>query len=76
MGTNCAPLVVDLFAYSLEAYFIQGTFKRIDKTGHSFNFTLFYTDAVLSLNNYRFCDFVDSELLLNKETTKSMVPIG
>jgi hypothetical protein len=50
--------------------------RELTKPGHSFNFTLFYTDAVLSLNNYGFCDFVDSELLLNKETTKSMVPIG
>jgi hypothetical protein len=28
MGTNCAPLLVDLFLYSYEADFIQGLLKK------------------------------------------------
>jgi hypothetical protein len=28
MGTNCAPLLVDLFLYSYEANFIQGLLKK------------------------------------------------
>ena len=28
MGTNCAPLLTDLFVYSYEANFIQGPLKK------------------------------------------------
>jgi hypothetical protein len=31
MGTNCAPLLADLFLYSYEADFIQGLLKKIEK---------------------------------------------
>ena len=33
--------------------------KQKNRTAWSFNFTFSYTDDVLSLNNARFCDFVD-----------------
>ena len=56
MGTNCAPLLADLFRYSYKADFIQ---KNEKKLARSFNFTFRYIDHVLSLNNYRFGDFVD-----------------
>jgi hypothetical protein len=60
MGTNCAPLLADLFLYSYEAYFIQGLLKKNEKKlARSFNFTFRYIDDVLSLNNSRFADFVD-----------------
>jgi hypothetical protein len=60
MGTNCAPLLADLFLYSYEADVIQGLLKKIKKKlARSFNFTLRYIDDVLSLNNSRFGDFVD-----------------
>jgi hypothetical protein len=60
MGTNCAPLLADLFLYSYEADFIQGLLKKNEKKlARSFNFTFHYTDVVLSLNNSRFGDFVD-----------------
>jgi hypothetical protein len=60
MGTNCAPLLADLFLYSYEADFIQGLLKKNEKKlARSFNFTFRYTDVVLSLNNSRFGDFVD-----------------
>jgi hypothetical protein len=59
MGTNCAPLLADLFLYSYEADFIQGLLKiNKKKLARSFNFTFRYTDDVLSLNNSRFGDFV------------------
>ena len=47
MGTNCAPLLADLFLYSNE------------KLAQSFNFTLRNIDDVLSLNNFRLGDFAD-----------------
>ena len=60
MGTNCAPLLVDLFLYSYEANFIQGLLKKNEKKlARFFNFTFRYTDNVLSLNNSKFDDFVD-----------------
>ena len=41
MGTNCAPLLADLFLYSYEADFIQGLRKKNQKElVRSFNFTL------------------------------------
>jgi hypothetical protein len=59
MGTNCAPLKVDLFIYLYEADFIQGLLKKNKKKlARSFNFTFRYIDDVLSLNNSRFGDFV------------------
>jgi hypothetical protein len=46
MGTNCAPLLADLFLYSYE--FLQNLVK--DKKFHEareFNFTYMYIDDVL-----------------------------
>ena len=60
MGTNCAPLLADLFLYSCAADFIQGLLKRNEKKlSQSFNFTLRYIDDVISLNNVMLSDFVD-----------------
>ena len=60
MGTNCAPLLADLFLYSYEAEFIQGLLKSGKKTlAQSFNFTYRYIDDVLSLSNSKFSDYLD-----------------
>ena len=59
MGTNCAPLVADLFLYSYESEFLQKLVK--DKKIHearAFNFTYRYIDDVLSINNSRFAEFL------------------
>ena len=57
MGTNCAPLLADLFLYSYEAEFIQNLLKGGNKKlAKQFNFTFRYIDDVLSLNNSRFSD--------------------
>ena len=59
IGTSCAPLLADLFLYSCEGDFIQGLLKKNEKKlARSFNFTFRYIDYVLSLNNFRFADFV------------------
>jgi hypothetical protein len=53
MGTNCAPLLADLFLYLYQADFIQGLLKKNEKKlSRSFNFTFHYIDDVLG-------DFVD-----------------
>ena len=53
MGTNCAPLLADLFLYSYESEFLQKHVK--DKKIHearAFNFTYRY------INNSRFAEFL------------------
>ena len=59
MGTNCAPLLADLFLYYYEADFMQELLRNKDKKlAVSFNFTFRYIDDVLSLNNSKFGDYV------------------
>ena len=76
MGTNCAPLLADLFLHSYEAEFIQNLLKDKKKKhlAKSFNFTFRYIDDVLSLNNPHFSEnlhlIYPSELEI-KDTTES-----
>jgi uncharacterized protein YaeQ len=45
MGTNCAPLLAELFLYSYEADFTQGLHKKNEKKiTRSFNVTFRYID--------------------------------
>ncbi len=55
LGTNCVPLLADLFLYSYETEFLQNLVrnKRM-KDAISFNFTYRYIDDVLSINNPSF----------------------
>jgi hypothetical protein len=60
MGTNCVPLIADLFLYSYEADLIQGLLRKNEKKlARPFNFTFHYIYDVLSLNKFRLGDFVD-----------------
>ena len=60
MGTNCAPLLADLFLYSYEAEFIQTLIKSGKRNvAKSFRFTNKYIDGVLSINNPKFWDYID-----------------
>ena len=75
MGTNCAPLLADLFLYSYEAEFIQQLLKDGKKNvAKNFNFTFRYIDDVLSINNNDFSTYLQviypSELEI-KDTTES-----
>jgi hypothetical protein len=57
MGTNCAPLLANLYSYEWE--FLPKLVK--DKKIHkaiAFNFTYRYIDDVLSINVYRFAEFL------------------
>ena len=75
MGTNCAPLLADIFLYSYEAEIIQSllsTGKK--KIASQFNFTYRYIDDVLSINNPDFENYMGqmypAELEI-KDTTES-----
>ena len=75
MGTNCAPLLADIFLYSYEAEFIQSLVSEGKRNlASDFNFTYRYIDDVLSINNPKFADYLSriypSELEV-KETTET-----
>ena len=75
MGTNCAPLLADIFLYSYEADFIQALLSTGKKRLASrFNLTYRYIDDVLSINNPEFENYLGqmypAELEI-KNTTES-----
>ena len=79
MGTNCAPLLADLFLYSYEAEFIQKLLhekKKYLTVTVVFDSTFWYTDDVLSINDNAFHSYVDSiypnELEIKDTTESSM----
>jgi hypothetical protein len=52
MGTNCAPLLADLFLYSYEAEFIHKLLHEKNKPlAVAFNSIFRFIDDVLSINN-------------------------
>ena len=59
MGTDCAPLLVDMFLYSYEAEFIQSLLSTGKKQLASrFNLAYIYIDDVLSINNPEFENYL------------------
>jgi hypothetical protein len=58
MGTNCAPLLADLFLYSYESEFLPKLVKDKIHEARAFNFTYRYIDDVSSINNSRFAEFL------------------
>ena len=58
-GTNCPPLLADIFLYSYEAEFIQSLLSTGRKRLTSqFNVTYRYIDEVLSINNHDFENYL------------------
>ena len=75
MGTNCAPLIADLFLFCYERDFMMSLSddKQADVI-HVFNTTSRYLVAILNINNVYFDNMVSqilypSELQLNKANT-------
>ena len=75
MGTNCAPLLADIFLYSYEADFIQSLLSTGKKhLASRFNLTYRYIDDVLSINNPEFENYLGQMYpaqLEIKDTTES-----
>ena len=66
MGTNCAPLLADLFLYSYEVEFVQSLLKVGKKhLAPQFNFTYRYINDVLSLKNTKFAGIWNSSIHVN-----------
>ena len=74
-GTNCAPLLADLFLYSYENEFLDKLVKEGKrKLAREFNLSYRYIDDLISFNNKRFKEFISDiypkELTIS-ETTES-----
>ena len=76
MGTNCAPLLADLFLYSYESKFLDNMIR----SGHkelvtSFNLCHRYTDDLIVFNNKKLGDYVQkiylSQLTVKKANTSN-----
>ena len=75
MGTNCVPLLADLFLYSYENEFLDKLVKEGKrKLARKLNLSYRYIDDLISFNNKRFMEFISDiypkELTIS-ETTKS-----
>ena len=71
MGTNCAPLVADLFLFCYERDFMKSlSLKNQDDIIEAFNSTSRYLDDLLNIDNIYFDQMVDciypTELQLNR----------
>ena len=60
MGTNCAPLLADLFLYSYENEFLDNMIRSEDhrRLAKSFNVCYRYIDNLILYNNMKFLDYL------------------
>ena len=74
MGTNCAPLLANLYLFYHEYHFLKDLSKKKDFHGKFFKLTFRYIDDLLSINNKYFKQHIQSiypnDLEL-KETTEN-----
>ena len=73
MGTNCTPLMADLFLYSYENEFLGKLIKDGKRMlARKFNLSYRYIDDLISFNNKRFKEFISDiypkELTISKTT--------
>jgi hypothetical protein len=76
MGTNCDPLLADLFLYSCEAEFVnkllQDQIKKENKqTNKPFNQTYRYIDDDISINFHIYVHLIYPDAFEIKDTTES-----
>ena len=70
MGTNCAPLLADLFLYSYENEFLDNMIRRGHRRlARSFNLCYRYIDDLIVFNNKKFLDYL-------KEIYPSQLTVG
>ena len=78
IGTNCAPLLADLFLYSYENEFLDKLIKEGKrKLARKFNLSYRYIDDLISFNNKRFKEFISDiypkELTISETTEPTSV---
>ena len=71
MGTNCAPLLANLFLYSYEVEFLRSMKKSNKKLAKTFNLTSRYIDDLISVNNPSFKLFLRDIFPEEPETSES-----
>ena len=75
MGTNCAPILADLFLYSYENEFLDNFIKGGKrKLARKVNLSYHYIDDLISFNNKKFQEFISDiypKELTVSETTES-----
>ena len=75
MGTDCAPLLANLFLFYYKYRYMKGLIKNNITLAKRFNFTTLYIDDVLTLKNSRFVTEIQhiypSELDLKRTTENS-----
>ena len=70
VGTNCSPLLADLFLYSYENEFLDKLIKEGKrKLARKFNLSYRYISDLISFNNKRFKEFISD--IYPKELTES-----
>ena len=71
MGTNCAPLLADLFLYSYENEFLDKLVKEGKrKLARKFNLSYRYIDDLISFNNKIFKEFISDIYPKNSQFLK------
>ena len=74
MGTDCAPLLANLFLFYYEYHYMKNLIRDNQCLAKSFNYTVRYIDDLLTFNNAKFeteiTNIYPSELTL-KRTTES-----
>ena len=71
MGTNCAPLLADLFPYSYQNEFLDKLIKEGKrKLARRFNLSYRYIDDLISFNNKRFEEFISDIYPKNSQFLK------
>ena len=78
MGTNCAPLLADLFLYSYENEFLDKRVKEGKrKFARKFNLSYRYIDDLISFDNKRFKEFISDiypkELTISESTESTSI---
>ena len=78
LGTNCAPLLVDLFLCSYENEFLDKLVKEGKrKIATKFNLSYHYIDDLISFINKRFNEFISDihpkELTISESTESTSV---
>ena len=72
MGTDCAPLLANLFLFHYEYNFMRGLIKTNINLAKRFSTTVRYIDNLLTLSNTKFHEEITniypSELILKKTT--------
>ena len=58
IGTNCTPLLADLFIYSYKIEFLDNMISGYRKLARSFNLCYRYTDDLIVFSNKKFGDCV------------------